>query len=897
MKSDSLGLTRILNDTHRICNYCGIEYKLSTSSYTIFKHCAKHTPFHPILIRHLGNHSFQNYLSMVPPDYVDPPPIDPDFILKLESKDGFVNYNNKKESSPGILDSKSLCDILKFGDEKEDGRNATPTLTNLSDLFNTLDEASKVNKVEEKNGDCEVNELKIDDKDKEDNEVANDDPLHDPMIEEIMKNPEQLPSGFRKRLKTDNLKLTKLVSVKHRICLACNRRFMSSCGVTSLYKHCAKHPEFREILRKNLTPSALENAMRGAKLLPNNTSMSNYSRKPTTPLKPNENSVNNSFDNFSVNNLFSSLFNSTSDSINQGIEAVKNNDSSFFDLLRSNLSSNQQLNDSEGNSKPSKRPRSSEEHESPSSVSMLQDDAAKEKTPDKDSLIDLCIKFSETKNIPFECFDSSAFQDLLKYGRDPKDVPFINSNIIYETKNQSFVEEVSNKINWTGNFEKVSLSVDEIVLDSRKIIASVVIHYMDSEYKTNSITVGFVLVKKNGDRKSIECISEEIEKILRRYNIEISNIVGILSDKSPTSLKLTEYWRLPGIMCFKKEIESITDFHGESVSIMLKNLFVKAVSLFSIYNAIFPTFHFSRNFFKLPKEKVFKFSPHWTYTCYIFVKYMDKINEINEFASKHCPSLLLTSDEVLSLQLLNNIFKIFANFCVKYSNERRGLYYYIPMIQDLYDDINKLSLNDSSSFIKFDGTYEMIENILESPSCTYLWFGVPNEKMDTGITKENYITLVNDFYTLIKDKITGLKEKIYKDDLLLKALYLNSIEVFRIKYGKELFWNELGNSLDPESESIPENPGRLSFSQSTKTKGQKYNIFVTENESYTVEEFWKLHRFSFKKLHEAVKTIFCIPSYGLPLEKYKDTLINNSNHYLNENYGTILAYKISRISN
>lgn len=198
MKSDSLGLTRIINDTHRICNYCGIEYKLSTSSYTIFKHCAKHAPFHSILIRHLGPNSFQNYLSMVPPDYVDPPPIDPLFSTKFSKKNGFVNSDGKKEPSPGLLDSKSLCDILKFGDGKQSEREVTPTLTNLSDLFNTLDEVSKANKIDNKGGSLKMGDLQANDKNKEDSDFVADDPLHDPMIEEIMLNAEQLPSGFRK---------------------------------------------------------------------------------------------------------------------------------------------------------------------------------------------------------------------------------------------------------------------------------------------------------------------------------------------------------------------------------------------------------------------------------------------------------------------------------------------------------------------------------------------------------------------------------------------------------------------------------------------------------------------------------------------------------------------------
>uniref|UniRef100_A0A0N5C7Z3 BED-type domain-containing protein n=1 Tax=Strongyloides papillosus TaxID=174720 RepID=A0A0N5C7Z3_STREA len=882
MKSDSLGLTRILNDTHRICNYCGIEYKLSTSSYTIFKHCAKHAPFHSILIRHLGNHSFQNYLSMVPPDYVDPPPIDPDFESKLAKKNGFVNGEKKKEPSPGILDSRSLCDILKFGDGKTGEQSVTPTLTNLSNLFNTLDEVSKVNMSEEKNGSLKVGDSSSDEKSKEDNETIIDDPLHDPMVEEIMKNPEQLPSGFRKRLKTDNLKLTKLVSVKHRICLACNRRFMSSCGVTSLYKHCAKHPEFREILRKNLTPSALENAMRGAKVLPNNTSMANYSRKDVSS-KVDENSTNNSFGSFNVDNLFRN-------------ETIKSNDNSFFELLRNNLSSNQQL-DGDVVPPPCKRPKSVDGDRSTDSPLLLQDDTVKAKTPENEDLSSLCIQFSEDKNFPIERYDSLEFQNLLKYGRDAKDVPQINSDLIYQLKSKEFIEEMSNKINWDGNFGKVSLSVDEIALNPQKTIASIIVHYMDSEYKTNSVTVGFVVVKNDGNRKSVECVLQEIEKILQKYNINKSNIVAVLSDKSSTSKKVIENWEIPEIVCLRREIESIIDLYDESFSITLRTLFVKAISLFSIYNSLYSTFPVTTDFFKLPKGKVFTFSSHWTYTCYIFLESMDKINDINDFASKYCPFLLLTSDEILSLQLLNNILKIFANFCTRFFDEGRGLYYYIPIVQDLYDDINKLNLDDPTSSVKTDLTYKSPKCLLKAPSSTYLWFDAPDEKINTGISKKNCITIVKEFHEVIKEKLVGLKNKVYGDKLLLKALYLNSVEVFRIKYGKEEFWDELGNSLDPETESVPENQGRVSFGQSTKTKGQKYNIFVTENESYTVEEFWKLHKSSFKKLHEYVKTIFCIPAYGLSLEKYNDILSDSNDNCVDENYSTILAYKISRISN
>uniref|UniRef100_A0A0N4ZMB7 N-acetyltransferase domain-containing protein n=1 Tax=Parastrongyloides trichosuri TaxID=131310 RepID=A0A0N4ZMB7_PARTI len=893
MRSDLLGLTRVLSETHRACTYCGIEYKLSTSSYTIFKHCAKHAPFHPILMRHLGNKSFQNYLKMVPSDYVDGPPIDPDFEIKLKNN-SFGQGPTDKELPQNMTPSQNLTDILKFGKVKDES-NDSNNLVSLSNLFdsikdstNNLENNSKELSLKNENS----NQNNCDNKSGEEEDSNNDDPLHDPMVEEILLNASELPNGFRKRLKTDNLKLTKLISVKHRICLSCNRRFMSSCGVTSLYKHCAKHPEFREILKKNLTPSALENAMKGARVISNRgcnySSLNDKSSNDLEFSNINMSNVSSSIGNMSSDNLFSRLFNNPkNDEYSQNTtaqsdnnELLKNNDNSFYELLRTNLSTSQTDNDCVP--RPCKRLRT---ERSTTNSPIGRSNESKE---DVENLMKICLKFSKEESFPIYKFDSPFFQELFKYGRDPKSIPVINSSVLYNMKYNEIIDERIKSIHWFGTYGKVSISINKHVYKDREF-AVLKLHYINEKLLTKTYTIGFMDIN-NDSINNIEKLSSNILNLLEKYKLNKSNVVGFLSDDENLSKGIAKLWNVPVIICLKKVFDNLLKWNDVDFPLSIKLLIRKASKLFTIFNVSLPQYLRAPTFFTLPKGEVFSYSKNWFGVYKIFEESKTKIEEINLFASEYCPSLILTDDEIIYLRYINDILDIFGKHAIKLKNGNEGIFNYIPIVQDLYDSINNFDLdNESKNLYDID----KLESL--SSADVYVddkeWFEVPKNSFVTGITgsKDD----IQSYLFGVKERVKDFKGKVFNDPILLTGLYLNSMEVFRTKYGDETFWNDLGGKLDPEPFINMQKIGRVCMGGSSQSKGQKYHIFVTENDAFTVNEFWTLHKVSFKKLYEHLQMSFCFPSFDSNIKYLNDYIGAINNKEIDENQNIILVYKCS----
>uniref|UniRef100_A0A0N4ZTX9 BED-type domain-containing protein n=1 Tax=Parastrongyloides trichosuri TaxID=131310 RepID=A0A0N4ZTX9_PARTI len=850
MKSDTLGLTRLLGESHRACTYCGTKYKISTSCYTIFRHCIKHESFHPILMRHLGKRVFQKYLRYLPTEYVDKPPISPSFEARISSN---INAMFEEEEKSGeLVGTERMCKIFENEEKKSKEKKCLD-----NDLIKLSNMIKEISDKDDKNGGEELN--KMDALKKELSDADSDDPLRDPIIEEIMRNSNKLPNGFRKRLKSDNLKLTKLVSIRHRICLSCNRKFMSSCGVTSLYKHCAKHPEFREILKKNLTPTALNNALKGLK----------------TRNKRRNHYYNRDRDD--------DIFMDNTDTDNNSINVTKNKSIEIIEKNIDELASIKSINLDQFDKKGITNDKD-ESNEKPEECSIVIKNE-KDSITKMESLLDICIQFSKDEGIPIEKFDNKYFQNLLKYDRKPYEVPIINSRILYNQKYIDLIHQRISQLKWDERYDKVSISISNVDIN-KKLISVLKLHFINQEMETKTMIIGFI--EYNYFDINFDYMKRRVEAMLNVYDLDVKNISAIVTDNSEMAKYLGEVWNVPLITCLKKEIDNVIRWCECDCPEPLSILIIKGVKLFSIYKALIPKYIQSAKFFSIPLGNIYCYPINWLSAYNLIQESIVKIEEINLFASSYVPTLKLTKIEMTILQNLASLLEVFGMIATKLSDKNIGLYNYIPIVYDLYNNITLFHLDRSSKINNNNNINKLTKDIdifLEDKE----WFEIPSLYIDTGITQSNNETILKEYISCIQQRVIKLKDKVYNNDLLVASLYLNSRETFRTKYGNEVFWANVGSKLDPcMYEEIND---KMVCKLESGSCIEKYHNITTDNNNESVNEFWKKNRNHFEKLNKSVLSIFCIPSFILPIKNLEENVEFFSDEIIDEENSNILVCK------
>uniref|UniRef100_A0A0N4ZJ20 C2H2-type domain-containing protein n=1 Tax=Parastrongyloides trichosuri TaxID=131310 RepID=A0A0N4ZJ20_PARTI len=825
MKPDELGLTKVVKRS-RQCNICGKQYNINTSSNIIYIHACRHKEFHGIIRNELGEQKFQEKLNALPKNF------------KFEDYNCGGNIESKFELSPspmGSLITNTIMTRKRKASENGDVTNEIPPSLPAPRNISTRSSCSSRNETPKNNADLSLKDLYF--KDGYSKRIS---------IDKVKVNINDaagisdVPEGFRKSIKTDVLGLTKLVSLQHRICLACNRQFQSTCGVTSLYKHCIRHPEHRTILKKNLATTAYINALKNAHIP---YTPEDIQDDQGHPLVPNMTSYYNS-----PKKLFSD------NSLNALLEKAKGYDclnklSSSFSEVTEDFKDVDQFNDNVTMDD--------------STLSKLlfkhEDDEKKECEEDissRKSFRTLLTDFIKVSELPHEFIERSSIFNFLTIFKGKN-----ANNLIKDILNENQLRSVVTNETLHG-VQSFTLSLEEYK-KGNEVAGVVKIYYCNSASILSTQNLGIIHYDKNEMCvNKFERLSDRIIEMITRMGLKMDCTTPFISNGSLFSKRFAIKNGVTEIPCLRSEImQCLIDI--QNVSQTLFKCLSKAVQGFSLYKYVIDKEIEISSEYKLLKN--IKKPTQWVDIYDVLCFGIRNIKEASVLTKEYWSGLVLSDDELFIVTKFIQISKPIIETLNLLSSEDVMISKYCKVVINLCDKLSLLDLDlDHKCIVEDLSSFKAVplENIEKiSNFSNFEEFDIPVENVVTGITCDS----VKNIFTTLHDELIksfdGLKTKSKKNEYICRSLLVDPQEAYKKMYGDSDFWLSIENLFDlnqPTEENLCSSD-RINFSGGVTKSCQLYRSLLYGYGDDKLKEFWNNHKSILPGMYDTYMKFKTIP--------------------------------------
>ncbi|CEF69192.1 Hypothetical protein SRAE_2000384200 [Strongyloides ratti] len=843
MKPDDIGITK-LTKKYRECNLCGKQYNLNTSSNTIYIHACRHKQFHDVLRKELGESKFQEKLNNLPKNFRFE-----DYVAENNTKnDSDDQPKSVTEDQPSNIGSntrkRKLLDHTIVGTPKEllpslpVTRNMSTRLSENLALKNNKEMTSKEQVVK----DTSLNSKRINvDKVK----CSLDDA---PGISDY------LPDGFRKVIKTDVLGLTKLISINHRICLGCDRKFQSSCGVTSLYKHCIRHPEHRAILKKNLATTAYINALKNAHIPYTEDDIKDEHGHPL---------IVDESPYFTSNQSLSAL-----------LEKAKS-----FDCLNRTSSSIVENNETGNNL--------TDENNTLKSLIMqpienqYQECSVKKNSYRNDrEFKNLLFKFLQTSGLSIELLEKNGISQISSLLRCRNTNRFVNEII----NNNEIKKCLDNKL--LDNIKNYTLSIEEY--SNNEITVGVVkVYYLETDSKFTSQNLGIVSYKEDISVREFEKIHKRIIQMIEKVNLKLSSTTPLISRGTTFSKRFAIHSGIFEIPCLKHEImKCISKVQLSSTKIFpsLK----KAAKKFSLYKYVVDNEMEVSS--KLKEISGIKVPLGWIDIYNILAFGALNITEATVFCQEFWPAFVLSNEELESVYMFIKLNQPIVEALNLLTSDSLNVTYYLKVIVDIctkYDNYEILPLEGDLVKLLQTSDAVLINNIdklFEYTSSEY--FEVSSEVINTDMTNENIVDLFNSIKKKLLESFLELKNKSKENMLVCKGLLLNTEEAYNPKYGDISFWTSIESLYTTSFINRDNNVDvkRVFFEDGNLKSAQLYRNLLYNYDVNYLGDFWSSQKHVLPTMYNEYIKALSIPTEQNSQAKAECLFdwINDSNYLIND---------------
>uniref|UniRef100_A0A0K0ED75 C2H2-type domain-containing protein n=1 Tax=Strongyloides stercoralis TaxID=6248 RepID=A0A0K0ED75_STRER len=825
MKTDDIGITK-LTKRYRECNLCGKQYNLNTSSNTIYIHACRHKQFHDILRKELGEAKFQEKLGNLPKnfrfeDYVAEDSAGKDFNNQPKTPTG-----DQSNTTGSVTRKRKLLEHTIVGTPK-DLVPSLPITRNMSTRHSeslALKNAQELAAKEQLAKDVPLDSKRINvDKVK----CSLDDA---PGISD------NIPDGFRKVIKTDVLGLTKLISINHRICLGCNRKFQSSCGVTSLYKHCIRHPEHRAILKKNLATTAYINALKNAHIPYTEEDIKDEHGHPLIADESPYFTSNQSLSALLEKAKTFDCLNRTNSSIvenNETVNNITNENDTLKDLIMEPLE-NQYLE---------------------SSVKKNSYNSNKE-------FKHLLFKFLRTSGLSIELLEKDGISQISSLFRC-RNVNQLVKEIINTNELKKCLDNKT-----LNNLKNYTLSIEEYS-NNETIVAVIKIYYLDKNSKFLSQNLGIISFKENMSVNEFEKIYKRITQMLEKFDLKLNSTIPLISRETLFSKRFTTNNGIFEIPCLRHEIMKCISY-VQSISTKVFSSLNKAAKKFSLYKYVIDNEMEVSS--KLKGLSGIKGPLDWINIYNVLVFGALNISEARVFCQEFWPSFVLSKEELKSVYMFIKINQPIVEALNLLSSDSLNITYYLKIIVDIctkYENYEVLPVEGDIIELLQTSNAVLISNVNKLFEYTHSEsFEISNKIITTDVTNDNIIDLFNSIKKNLHESFVELKNKSKENILICKGLLLNTEEAYNPKYGDISFWTSvesLFTSLFNDSDDDGDTK-RILFDNGNVKNAQLYRNLLYNYDTKYLNDFWSFQKHVLPAMYnEYVKAL------SIPIEQNRQT--------------------------
>uniref|UniRef100_A0AC35TNZ7 Dimer_Tnp_hAT domain-containing protein n=1 Tax=Rhabditophanes sp. KR3021 TaxID=114890 RepID=A0AC35TNZ7_9BILA len=654
-----------------------------------------------------------------------------------------------------------------------------------------------------------------------------------------------------KKIKTDSLGLTEVFSPTCRICIVCKQQFKITTGVSTIYKHAAKHPSLLPILKEHLDESVYLNATR--RLGSDYTYVKDESEKHENATYYDDTTGFNEYSNEPPKN-FTDIIKTLTEGFTTG-SAAKNGgyseSSGNVDFTRVPSPPSQtpssvvsvkkrRLNGESSASHKDIKKRRHEHHEQ-KKKSTEQHILKKDKAFDS-TLTDFIIQ----TGLPFEIVDTKIFQKLISTSVERRVAQIPSSGIIrseYVTKKS---KELLNSLPRTKHSNHFSLSFETFEEADKKILIATA-WFLDEKFCTKGQCIGLFLVN---DFNPIE-FKESLANKLQGFKFDMENATAIFDSGLNDIEEYVKALELPVVECLRSVIFNCAVKGFESTNDIYAIVEKVQLILSFYYNSLEDQ---TINGFALSGIK------NWQAASKMIKYLLGHKEQINGFVEENHVDLKITPSEYAGLGLLSDLLKTFDQYIYMVSDEDTPLSQYIPVLKNLLNDFSKYSVTMDDGEIEKRVASVLNCNFDEEKKASVMDVigktesGREEWTFDVATVSNSIMQLVDCLKNAVNDSINNILKS---NDIPVKALLLDPSEAYKKKYGEFEFWAMAEKRFMFPEEGNNEENERVFDEKPSVFK--RYTCAITSGSTSTLHRFWKQFKGSFPELfHEAMK-VYVVP--------------------------------------
>uniref|UniRef100_A0AC35TKT8 Dimer_Tnp_hAT domain-containing protein n=1 Tax=Rhabditophanes sp. KR3021 TaxID=114890 RepID=A0AC35TKT8_9BILA len=665
-----------------------------------------------------------------------------------------------------------------------------------------------------------------------------------------------------KKIKTDSLGLTEVLSPTCRICTVCKQKFKITTGVSTLYKHAAKHPSLLIILKERLDESVFLNATR--KLGNSGTCVKEESESSrntgyyddTAEFNEYTNQTPKHFDD--IIKTLAQGFVTESAPTNAGYSGCKGtanlarvvSPSSEPPTSAVSVKKRRFNSESSSSQKDTKKTRHdhAEQKKKPTEQHILKKDKAFDST-----LTDFIIQ----TGLPFEIVDTKIFQKLISTSVERRVAQIPSSGVIRSEYMTKKMKELLNSLPTTKYSNHFSLSFETFEEAGNKILIGTA-WFLDEKFCAKGQCIGLLLVN---DFNAIE-FKKNLAKQLRSFEFEIENATAIFDSGLNDIEEYVKALQLPVVECLRSVIYKCAA-KGFQSTYNVCALVEKVQLILSFY------------YNSLEDQTISGFAlsgiKNWQAASKMIKYLLGHKEEVNAFIEENHANLRINNNEYAGLGMLSDILKTFDQYIYMVSDEDTPLSQYIPVLKNLLNDFSKYSVTMDAGEIEkrvssvldcnFDEEIKAseIDVIKETKSGSEKW------DFEVATVANSIIQLVESLKNAVNDSINNILKS---NDIPVKALLLDPCEAYKKKYGDFEFWEMVEKRfMFPEDGNDEEN---VRVFDAKPSVFKRYTSAIASASTSTLHRFWKQFKISFPDLYNEAMKVYVVPLCLIRFENQKN---------------------------
>uniref|UniRef100_A0A0N5C2E3 C2H2-type domain-containing protein n=1 Tax=Strongyloides papillosus TaxID=174720 RepID=A0A0N5C2E3_STREA len=794
MKLDDIGVTK-LGKKFRECTLCSRQYSISTSISVLYTHVFQHKELHELLRKKLGEKKFQERLSHLPKS----------FRLKNNvgieiSQDALNISKNSLNSSDSFPRKRKYGDHSTYRTSKDFDFKSEPKKSMRKSTENLALQDSSNKYLQETYFSLSSNRGRKSSLNVDINYVGKGDP----------NTPITSKKGYGSFFKTDVLGLTKMVSSSHRLCLGCNKKFKTTCSVTTLYKHCIRHPQQRAILKKNLAESVFNNALKNANISDNNVESDGVDSENSSDVKDNSSFLGEK-------------------SLSELLEKAKH-----FDCL--NRSSSSSVSDERRLDKGLESDARTLDSSNEKSLNESMLSSVKRETVNygKENFKELLHKFVQICGLPEKLISACGIENLSNFFRT-----MVFQNIVKEFLDNNVLRKYVDSDNFKI-IEINGLSLEEYSRN-KTTFAVIKAFILDSNLSIHSQNLGIISFNSDINVNDLEKISIQIRNILSNYNQILNKKPILITNGGLLSKFLSVRKNFIEIPCLLTEIiRSITFVQSKSGKIF--DCLKKAAKKFSLYKFVVDNDIEVSS--KLKDISGIEAPMHWINIYNILAFGAFNIIEASFFCQEFWPSLVLSGEELQIVYKFLMVNQPIVKILNSLTSNLLNMTNYLEVVYDIYELYEnyefKIPGNDITELLRSSNAIQ-IENIERYSDFIYSEiFYLPKKNINTSDSNDSTNKQFNQMLASLRDCFLELKNKSKENHYICRALLLNTKEAYNLRYGDTTFWSFIESLFDSQFEisNYPILQKKVFFNVEAVNDVQLYRNILYRYEINSLDDFW-----------------------------------------------------------